>query len=280
MSSGRCTNDIATMSVCLATNARSSMSFAVSAGRSRSVSGRLMPFSARSFAAPPATAVISTRRRSSATPRILPRILPSSKRIGSPTRTPTNTSGSVQRHEGRFLHAAVVVVNRVPAGHLAAHEVERVAGPQRDPLLDRGQRADGAFRDDPPLAPQRQARPRHHVRGRVRLAEAFAGAHFDHVQHALAVAGVDELDGVARLRLGEEIAVDRNRHARPRRRHARVRPAARARAGSRGRSCRGAAAISQPQAPARSARCAASVRRGRRTMRSACRSRARRGAGA
>ena len=32
------------------------------------------------------------------------------------------------------------------------------------------------------------------------------------MQHALAVAGVDELDGVARLRLGEEFAVDRNRH--------------------------------------------------------------------
>ena len=75
----------------------------------------------------------------------------------------------------------------------------------------RRQRADGAFRDDAPLAPQRQARPRHDVRRRVGLAEAFAGVDFDHAQQALAAAGVGELDGVARLRLREQIALDGNR---------------------------------------------------------------------
>ena len=67
------------------------------------------------------------------------------------------------------------------------------------------------FATMPPLAPQRQARARHDVRRRVGLAEAFAGADFDDAQHALAVAGVGELDGVAGLRLREQIALDGNR---------------------------------------------------------------------
>ena len=46
-SSARCTNDRPTRSACRATNARSSRSLSVSAGRSSRVSGRLMPLSAR-----------------------------------------------------------------------------------------------------------------------------------------------------------------------------------------------------------------------------------------
>jgi hypothetical protein len=64
-------------------NAKSSMSLGVRAGSARSDSGRLIPFSALSFAVPPVTPVISTRNRSSATSRMTPRDLPSSNRIGS-----------------------------------------------------------------------------------------------------------------------------------------------------------------------------------------------------
>ncbi len=111
-------------------------------------------------------------------------------------------------HEGRLQQVPVVVANRVPAGHLAAHEVERVAGPQRDPLLGCRQRADGAFRDQPRLAPQRKVHSRHDVRRRIGLAQAFAGAGSDDAQQALAVAGVGERDRIAGLRFREQRARD------------------------------------------------------------------------
>ena len=143
-------------------------------------------------------------------------------------------------YESRLQQVPVVVANGVPAGHLAAHEVERVAGAQRDPPLDRRQRADSAFRNQARPAPQRKMHSRHDVRRGIGLAQAFAGAGSDDAQQALAVAGVGEHDRVARLRFRQQRTHDGNRclvatrcvrardepHAR-RRRHASERVASR-----------------------------------------------------
>jgi hypothetical protein len=107
-------------------------------------------------------------------------------------------------HEGWFQHAAIVVVNRIPAGNLAAYQVKSVTRPQRDPLLHRRQSADCGFCDEACLAPERQTRPGHDVRGGVSLAEAFArAANLDNAQLSPAAAGVSKLDAIAGLRFGE-----------------------------------------------------------------------------
>ena len=111
-------NESSTTSACSATNAKSSMSFAVIAGSRSSLSGRLMPLSARNFAPRRRACLMRTTTRRPSTFSTTPPILPSSNQIDSPARTSSKTSGIVQPIS--------------PASALSRCDRESRAGPARD----------------------------------------------------------------------------------------------------------------------------------------------------
>ena len=77
-----------------AASSSSGRSASVMKGARRSVSGRLIPFSDRSFAPRSGASVIRATNRSDSTDSITPESLPSSKSILSPTRTEEKTEVS------------------------------------------------------------------------------------------------------------------------------------------------------------------------------------------
>ena len=95
-SSGRRTNEKLRMSAWRAMNGRSSRSFAVSASRGRSESGKLTPLPALRLAPPGRISVMVTAISSDVTVSTEPPILPSSNHTHSFGRTAVNASERVQ----------------------------------------------------------------------------------------------------------------------------------------------------------------------------------------
>ena len=119
---------------------------------SRSVSGRLMPFSALSLLPWGAAWVISTLITPSALARMWPPILPSSNQIGWPGRAESKTASRVQGMRAGASRRPLASSSAGAAGRVAAGEQQGVAYLECDGLKHLRQGANGALGEDVVIA--------------------------------------------------------------------------------------------------------------------------------